>query len=141
MQQQGRMALWGREQEDLSSLSGYVREVVLLLNNKPVVWARSATPLLAIKGPWRAMQGLGSRPLAELLFSGRHVDREPLQAHHLQRSGRVERHIRSQWQALELQAPDATAPRWARSSVFWRHGHPLRVMEAFSPWVRSLALT
>jgi chorismate-pyruvate lyase len=29
-------------------------------------------------------------------------------------------------------------PRWARSSVFWRHGHPLRVMEAFSPWVAAL---
>jgi chorismate-pyruvate lyase len=32
-------------------------------------------------------------------------------------------------------------PRWARSSVFWRHGHPLRVMEAFSPWVSTLALS
>jgi hypothetical protein len=24
--------------------------------------------------------------------------------------------------------------------VFRRHGHPLRVMEAFSPWVRTLSL-
>jgi chorismate--pyruvate lyase len=140
VQQQGVMPLWQQEQTDLQAPSGYVREVVLLLNDTPVVWARSATPLPAIQGAWRAMRGLGSRPLAELLFAGRQVEREPLQARHLCRCGLQANHIQRQWQALEPQTVDAATPRWARSSVFWRHGQPLRVMEAFSPWVRTLTL-
>lgn len=135
---QGRMRLWREEQEDLGTRSGYVREVVLLLNGTPVVWARSVTPLHAIQGPWRAMQGLGTRPLAELLFEGRRVERAPLRAHHLKKSSSLERHMRNQWRGLAQQTAAADVPRWARSSVFWHKGQPLRVMEAFSPWVCQL---
>jgi chorismate--pyruvate lyase len=129
--------LWAPERADLQVLSGYVREVVLLLNGRPAVWARSSTTHRAMQGPWRAMRGLGSRPLAELLFAERHVEREPLQAQHLVRCSLPVQHIQGQWQALAQQTA-AAMPRWARSSVFWRQGHPLRVMEAFSPWVSTL---
>lgn len=138
VQQQGSHALWPSERSDLQVPCGYVREVVLLLDGRPAVWARSATTPCAIKGPWRAMRGLGARPLAELLFAERRVEREPLQVQHLSRGGPMANHIQSQWQALEQQSADAAVPRWARSSVFWRHGQPLRVMEAFSPWVSAL---
>ena len=138
VQRQGAGGLWAPERSDLCVPHGYVREVVLLLNGMPVVWARSATTLRAIQGPWRAMRGLGARPLAELLFAERHVEREPLRAQHLPRCGLQANHIQGQWQALEQQTADVAVPRWARSSVFWRHGHPLRVMEAFSPWVSTL---
>jgi chorismate--pyruvate lyase len=138
VQWQGTCALWASERSDLHVPHGYVREVVLLLNGIPAVWARSATTRRAIQGPWRAMQGLGARPLAELLFAQSHVEREPLRAQHLPRGGLQAHHIQSQWQALALQTEDTATPRWARSSVFWRHGHPLRVMEAFSPWVSAL---
>jgi chorismate lyase len=134
---QGPGALWPLERADLHQRCGYVREVVLLVNGRPAVWARSATSLAAITGPWRAMQGLGTRPLAELLFAKRQVRRAPLQLHHLPRHGLMHNHMRRQWQAM---APAAAAewPHWARSSVFWHQGHALRVMEAFSPWVRAL---
>jgi chorismate--pyruvate lyase len=138
VQQQGPCALWAPERADLEAQSGYVREVVLLLNGRPVVWARSATTLRAIQGPWSALRGLGARPLAELLFSGRHVQRAPLQAWRFLRGSPQESHIRRQWLALEAQTVAAAMPRWARSSVFWQGGHPLRVMEAFSPWVSAL---
>ena len=153
VQQQGRRALWTEERADLQVSGGYVREVVLLLNGRPAVWARSATTQAAIQGPWSALRGLGTRPLAELLFAGRHVERAPLQAQHLARCGLQASHIQGQWQVLQVlqensaqeAAPPqphsslyAAVPRWARSSVFWRHGHPLRVMEAFSPWVAAL---
>ena len=137
LQRHGAMALWPMEQADLQQRCGYVREVVLLLNGRPAVWARSATSLRAIQGPWRAMQGLGTRPLAELLFAQRPLQREPLQLHPLPMGGRMHSHIRRQWRQLE-QAEPADMPHWARSSVFWHKGHALRVMEAFSPWVCSL---
>jgi chorismate--pyruvate lyase len=135
VQQQHAMALWPQEQADLHLRSGYVREVVLLLDGRPAVWARSATALTSIQGPWRAMQGLGTRPLAELLFAKRPVQRAPLQVHQLPMSGRMQSHVRRQWLQLEHAAEPADIPQWARSSVFWHKGHALRVMEAFSPWV------
>lgn len=137
VQQQGAMALWPLEQAELGLLCGYVREVLLLLDGRPAVWARSATSLAAAQGPWRALQGLGTRPLAELLFAQRPVQRAALQVHHLPRCGRMHSHIRRQWQQLEPAGPDVL-PHWARSSVFWHQGHGLRVMEAFAPWVCRL---
>ena len=75
VQRQGHMALWVPEQQDVRQRGGYVREVVLLLNGRPAVWARSVTSMAASRGPWRALQGLGTRPLAELLFAARPVAR------------------------------------------------------------------
>ena len=139
VQRQGRMALWVPEQQDLQQRSGYVREVVLLLNGRPVVWARSATSLAAIRGPWRAMQGLGTRPLAELLFAARPVARAPLRQQYLPPSGVMQSHIRRQWQQLQQRTAADGIPLWARSSVFWHRCQALRVMEAFSPWVCTLS--
>jgi chorismate--pyruvate lyase len=139
VQAQGVQALWAPERSALQQRAGYVREVVLLLNGRPAVWARSVTTLNAIKGPWRAMQGLGTRPLAELLFAARYVEREPLQAMQLPKCGPLQRHMGRQWLQLPQHTAPSGIPRWARSSVFWHDGHPLRVMEAFSPWVRELS--
>jgi len=137
--QQGSSPFWKQEQRDLHCQSGHVREVVLMLDGVPAVWARSATSHQAVKGPWRALQGLGNRPLAELLFSGSRVCRSPLQPHHLVRSSPEERHMRAQWDRLTGDQQPVAAPRWARSSVFSQHGHPLRVMEAFAPWITQLS--
>lgn len=138
VQRQGRMALWGAEQADLRQRSGYVREVVLMLNGRAAVWARSCTSQACSKGPWRALRGLGTRPLAELLFAQRALRRLPLRTEQLHQGGPVQRHIRRQWQQLAPNALPAALPRFARSSVFWHKDHALRVMEAFSPWVCTL---
>jgi chorismate--pyruvate lyase len=138
VQQQGRMALWPQEQADLQQACGYVREVVLLVNGRPAVWARSATARVAVKGPWRAMRGLGTRPLAELLFSGPQVLRGRMDMLSIAKSGAMHRRMRQQWQALQPSATAQDMPQWARSSVFWRKGQGLRVMEAFAPWVCAL---
>jgi chorismate--pyruvate lyase len=136
VQREGNQRLWPMEQRDLGCRSGYVREVVLLLDGVPVVWARSSTSHAALKGPWKAMARLGNRPLAELLFQGQGVRRAPLQSHRLARHGPADTRVRNQWERL---APDATTPRWARSSVFWHRGQALRVLEAFAPAMVALA--
>lgn len=131
VQRQGSQRLWPEERRDLRCRSGHVREVILLLDGVPVVWARSATSHRALQGTWKALTGLGTRPLAELLFQRRHVGREPLRVQQLDRHGRAESRLRA---AL----PDGPHPRWARSSVFWQHGQALRVMESFAPWIARL---
>ncbi|MDE2400708.1 MAG: chorismate lyase [Burkholderiales bacterium] len=132
---QGSQGLWPSEQRDLACRSGHVREVMLLLDGVPAVWARSTTTHQALRGPWKALTGLGTRPLAELLFQGRHVCRDPIRIHPLPAHGQQHAHLRQQWLA---QCPELAMPRWARSSVFWRQGQPVRVMEAFAPWMTHL---
>lgn len=134
---QGRQTLWPQEREALGTSEGHVREVVLLIDGRPAVWARSVTPLSAVKGPWQAMKGLGTRPLAELLFTRRHVQRDPLVGERLPRHSAERQHIVREWQRLGLIA-SGPAPIWCRRSVFWRRGQPLQVMESFAPWVTHL---
>lgn len=108
-----------------------VREVVLRVDGVPLVWARSVVAARATRGPWRALVGLGTRPLAELLFSDPAVSRSPLRAERWARSGPWHRRAGAAWQ--QACGQDWPAPvLQARSSVFWRQGVPLRVFEAFA---------
>lgn len=135
---QGASALWLAEQRDLNGRCAYAREVILLLNGRAAVWARSVTPLPAFHGAWKSLAGLGTRPLAELLFQGRSLDRDALVPHRLLKHGPVSRWVRqSTVVAGHVESP-LVQPTWGRSSVFWRKGQPLRVFEAFAPWVTQL---
>ncbi|MEY4764061.1 MAG: hypothetical protein RI907_734 [Pseudomonadota bacterium] len=110
--------------------------MVLSVKGVPAVWARSVTSVTGIKGAWRAMRGLGTRPLAELLFTDRAVRRAPLQARRLaaRAPGRGTR--QRDWTRSHAEAPVAAhAPTWLRWSVFQRRGEALLVQEAFAPWV------
>lgn len=135
---QGRQTLWPQERQALRCQQGHVREVVLRIDGRPAVWARSATPLPAVKGPWRAIKGLGTRPLAELLFEHNQVRRSPLQVQLFAQQSPERHHLARQWAALTV-ARHERAPTWARRSVFWHRGHPLQVMESFAPWVLKLS--
>jgi chorismate lyase len=139
---QGHRALLPMEQDLLGMSHGHVREVLLRVDGQVAVWARSVTPVGATRGAWRAMRGLGNRPLAELLFTDRAVRRAPLCARQLQRHEPGAATLRRDWaQALgDLSVTPPTfsplgAPAWMRWSVFQRRGQPLLVQEAFAPWV------
>lgn len=130
---QGRQRLSPQERQALGCAQGHVREVVLHLDGRAAVWARSSTPLRAVKGPWRAIKGLGTRPLAELLFEHQRVVRDALWAAPLHKGAPARQHLARQWAQLTPGA--GPTPRWARCSVFWHHGQPLQVQECFAPWV------
>ncbi len=108
----------------------HVREVVLWGDGRPLVHARSVLPAVQARLTWRALRGLGNRPLADLLFGphaalctrlgGRSV--APLQARRLG--------SRLGW---------ADHPLWCRRSVFTRRGVALLVTEWFAPAVRGHA--
>ena len=136
---QGTRRLWPAERRLLKQSSGHVREVILCVDGQALVWARSITSQRALKGPWKALKGLGSRPLAELLFSHARVRRGRLARHAWQRTGPEQARARRDWHRVARRLPpgrQGAAPGWARQSVFWHHGLPLRVMESFSPVMR-----
>ena len=111
-----------------------VREVMLWGDGQPLVHARSVLPAVQARLTWRALRGLGSRPLADLLFGLRaahcerlgHTRMVPWRARRLAR--RLERSSDSAWRGV---------PLWFRRSVFTRRGVPLLVTEWFAPAVRQ----
>lgn len=112
----------------------HAREVLLLVDGEPLVYARSVTASRNVTGAWRSLRALGSRSLAELLFSQRWVSRSPLFALRLSPGSTWLRHLQLQ---CKEQAPALAHSRviWARYSVFYKAGQPLRVLEAFAPGI------
>jgi chorismate lyase len=138
---QGHQALLPLERQLLGIAHGHVRVVLLRVDGQPAVWARSVTPLGATRGAWRAMRGLGNRPLAELLFTDRAVRRAPLCARRLSRHAPGSAALHRDWRhALHSPPETAPTPHWMRWSVFHRRAQPLLVQEAFAPWVLTRPL-
>jgi chorismate--pyruvate lyase len=108
-----------------------VREVILRVDGEPLVWARSAVHQHATRGPWKALRGLGSQPLAHMLYDDPRIHRSALQPRRLSRYGVTRRQLARQW---EVATGDAPSPQmlWSRNSVFSCRGADLRVMEVFS---------
>lgn len=141
---QGTRRLWAHERATLGAAHGHVREVVLWLDARPAVWARSATRLADVRGPWRAVRGLGNRPLAEVLFNTPGICRDPLRTHRWPMAGPEHGRCRRQWAALPMRDGHAFAeldptPVWGRSSVFRHRGAPLLVTECFAAALSRLS--
>ncbi|MDO4776586.1 MAG: hypothetical protein Q4A06_03915 [Cardiobacteriaceae bacterium] len=94
----------------------YAREVHLLLDGAPVVWARSVCAVDATG--WRKVLDCGEQPLGARLFGGDvQAARSPFR-YALTRAGQV---------------PETDAPVWMRQSHFDGHGELLILSEAFLP--------
>lgn len=109
----------------------YVREVLLLCNDSPVVFAHSVLPYPSLRGGWNGISKLGSRPLGQALFSDHRIQRQPLTYRSVPREHPLFRAITRQ-HALHDKS------LWARRSVFCLNQHPLLVTEVFLPAFDSL---
>ncbi|SCZ64953.1 chorismate--pyruvate lyase family protein [Thiohalomonas denitrificans] len=101
-----------------------VREVLLLCDDVPWVFARTVIPKRTLGGPGGRLAFLGNRPLGELLFRDPRV-----------RRGRLE--VSRVTPAL-LGVESTQAPVWGRRSIFRLSERPLLVSEYFigelPPW-------
>jgi chorismate--pyruvate lyase len=137
---QGRQRLHPEEARALGLAgrrTGYMREVLLRVDDVAVVFARSVTAHAQSLGAWRSIRGLGTRPLADVLFKRLGLTRTPLEFCKLKPTSRVRRHAARVWQQA-TGAFVATRTLPARRSVFKRRAAPLLVMEVFAagstPW-------
>jgi chorismate--pyruvate lyase len=112
-----------------------VREVVLHVGGRAVVVAHSVASPGDLRGAWRSLGRLGTRPLAEALFADRRVRRESLS---FARLGPLH-----PLHALASRAGAQPLPArlWARRSRFTRIRRPLLVTEIFLPGVLALGGT
>ncbi|WP_395142409.1 chorismate--pyruvate lyase family protein [Schlegelella aquatica] len=106
----------------------HLREVALHADGLPLVYACSGVESSARRGPWRALRGLGTRPLAELLFGDGRIRRASMQWCKLPAAHPLGRRA-------DRAGVRGRGPRWARRSVFRQRASRLALMEVFSPSV------
>ena len=107
------------------------REVFLYADDQPVVFAHSAFAYEHLRGAWSAVRTLGNHSLGALLFAHPLVERMPL--HY-----RVLRNTQPLYQRATAVLRDPPSRLWARRSLFYLHGAPLLVTEAFLPGILLL---
>ena len=136
---QGRVKLKVAEAERLGCPAGagaHGREVILLADGVPVVYARSVLLAVHARGTWKAIRGLGNRALADLLFGLPAAQRSEFEFACFGPRSRISATVRRRWH-------DATGADWgrrevwARCSVFTRRGAPLLVTECFAPAIEQ----
>ncbi len=98
---------------------GLVREVILLGDGSPWVFARSIIPVTTMTGRLRLLRKLDTRPLGELLFALPGMNRGAIE---LARVSGAE---------LPPQVAAASDTLWGRRSVFYLDNKPLLVAEIF----------
>jgi len=105
-----------------------IREVLLMGDNNPVVFAHSVLPHNALRGAWNKLGRLGNKPLGAVLFANPKVKRTPLEYKKLSCqhpiSMRVAGHFNIQPKML-----------WARRSVFQLKCANILVTEIFLPQI------
>lgn len=117
--------------------SALLREVLLLDQQKPLIFAHSVLPDKSVRGAWLGLSRLGNKPLGAALFSDPQVTRTPLEYKKINRQHALYR------QAIKhLENPPNAL--WARRSVFQLSSaferHAIMVTEVFLPNILALDL-
>lgn len=102
-----------------------VRQVHLLCDGTPWVFARTVIPLPSLQDGLQRLGRLGNKPLGAVLFADPATRRSPLEVARIHPHHRLYR--------LRRDDQPATQPLWGRRSVFRLHGKPLLVSEFFLP--------
>ncbi len=130
---------WGRPRLDECRVLGLrsarralIREVHLLCDEQPWVFARTIIPVTTLRGPQRQLAHLGSRPLGALLFADPQMRRGVVEVSRI-----VPGDVLFTDAVAGLRQPPAEI--WGRRSVFWLGGKPLLVSEIFLPGIGDCA--
>ena len=120
----GEGALLGMRQGEIA----IVREVELLCNETPWVFARTLIPASSLSGPARRLAHLGNRPLGEVLFSDQRARRGVTQVARLLPGHRL-------FVAAVRELEEQPREIWGRRSLFFLSSKPLLVNEIFLPYI------
>jgi len=108
-----------------------VREVLLLRDTTALVFAHTVFDAASLRGAWRGVSVLGTRPLGAALFADPRIARFPLRQKKLGTGHPLYRRA-----AVHLNQPPAAL--WARRSIFAAGKSPILVSEVFLPAVLDL---
>jgi len=103
-----------------------IRNVFLIGQQAPVVFAHSVIPNEILFGRWRGLKYLGAKPLGASLFSNPKVQRTTLNYKKIGKNHPL-------YQELKKYFPETTSSLWARRSVFKFQRANIMVTEVFLP--------
>jgi chorismate--pyruvate lyase len=108
-----------------------IREVLLMGDNQPVVFAHSVLPRASLRGAWNGLGRLGNKPLGATLFANRKVKRTPLSFKKLPPTHELYQHA----SRYLTQMPAVKKPSylWGRRSIFSLNRANIMVTEVFLP--------
>lgn len=126
-----------RDEAKLLGLPGprktWEREVLLVCDGRPVVFAHTAVPLSATAADWPLFSNLGERSLGTTLFGDPLVERGELQFARLACTHPL--HARA---SLALSGDLTSRPLYARRCLYRRNRGVLLVTELFLPGIAAL---
>lgn len=131
---QGRISGWLDEAPLFGARRGRLllgRDVVLIGDDVPVVFAHSVLLADDLRGTWHAIGSMGTKPLGAALFADPRIERRPLHYRKLHEGHPL--YFAAQ-AALGVRLPEV----WARRSLFCLRGAPLLVTEVFLPGFAGL---
>lgn len=102
-----------------------VREVRLLCDGKPWVYARTIIPRTSLTGKERSLLSIGTKPLGHLLFEHPHMQRSSFEIAEV----RPEHY---QFEPSKVGLEDENTTLYGRRSNFFLSGKPLSVSEIFT---------
>ena len=103
-----------------------IREVLLIGNSQPVVFAHSVLPRASLRGAWNCLRRLGNKPLGATLFANSKVIRTPLSYKKLSSNHALYQHATAH---LTIKPTHL----WARRSIFSLNCARILVTEIFLP--------
>lgn len=103
-----------------------IREVLLIGNRQPVVFAHSVLPRASLRGAWNGLGRLGNKPLGATLFANPKVMRTPLSYKKLSPHHKLFQHATAH---LTIKPTHL----WARRSIFSLNCARILVTEIFLP--------
>jgi chorismate--pyruvate lyase len=110
----------------VSYKTALIREVFLIGDNLPVVFAHSVLPRTSLRGPWNGLGRLGNKPLGATLFANPKVKRTALYYKKLSQNNALFQHATQHL----MQKPSYL---WARRSIFSLNCGKIMVTEVFLP--------
>lgn len=103
-----------------------IRQVHLLCEGVPWVFARTVIPPHTLTGPQRRLAYLGNKSLGAVLFANKSLTREELEIACIANGQQI-------YKLAVKHLNDETRNIWGRRSVFSLHNRPLLVSEIFLP--------
>lgn len=118
----------------------WVREVLLLADGAPVLYAHSVTHPFALRAAWRRLARIGLKPVGDAIFEQRGMQRGAIRVRRLGSADWLHR-AATRAAAGRVGGPRAMPALWARRSPFVHSGHALWITEVFLPAIAAVRPT
>ena len=111
----------------------WLREITMICNNEPWVFARTIIPTQHLNSPFNALINSGQEPIGNLLFSNENIQRQIFSFAAVNEKHAWHQHIKAQTTINEDEPAQLKNQYWIRQSQFNAQSDKLLLTECFLP--------